>query len=55
MGATENLRREHQILRAKLKLLEVAMQMAPPPDLGPKGPRSSNGPPSRRWRDPPEA
>jgi len=29
MGATENLRREHQILRAKLKLLEAAMQMVP--------------------------
>jgi len=29
MGATESLRREHQILRAKLKLLAVAMQMGP--------------------------
>ena len=29
MGATESLRREHQILRAKLKLLEAAMQMVP--------------------------
>ena len=29
MGATEHLRREHQLLRANLRLLEVAMQMVP--------------------------
>ncbi len=29
MGATEHLRREHQLLRAHLRLLEVAMQMVP--------------------------
>ena len=29
MGATETLKRDHQILRAKLKLLEAAMQMLP--------------------------
>jgi len=29
MGATGSLRREHQILRARLRLLEAAMQMAP--------------------------
>jgi len=29
MSATESLRKDHQILRAKLKLLEAAMQMLP--------------------------
>ena len=29
MGATESLRREHQLLRANVRLLEVAMQMVP--------------------------
>ena len=33
MGATESLRREHQILRANLRLLEAAMQMVPETSL----------------------
>lgn len=53
MGATESLRREHQLLRANLRLLEVAMQMVPPPassaeggpfeERRPYGPESGGG------------